>query len=230
MDTASSANTGEADLSVERAEDQPPAPVAATASRNASIPNEFVDERSIGSMPSSSARIADASGCWCRARPRWSRARSARRTPSRPWPASGHRARLELVPLIVDQHQRRPRWSRRPGPRSSLPALAVPTAVGLAAGIDRAVPAPRIAAGRAMSVVPARDRPSVVPARGFAGREALLELGPPVLEAADQYEPLAEAVRRLARPSPRCGAPGSVRAIMPGHPGEGWSDLRDQRC
>jgi len=33
-----------------------------------------------------------------------------------------------------------------------------------------------------------------------------------------------------AQRGPGCGAPGPVCGIMPGHPGEGWSDLRDQRC
>src|SRR5216684_8184525 len=90
--------------------------------------------------------------------------------------------------------------------------------------------AARIAAWRAMSVVSARGPPvGRSSTRVCQGREAFLELGPSVLQVADQYERLAEAVRRPTRRGPwGRGRWGPVRAIMPGHPGEGWSDLRDQ--
>jgi len=65
------------------------------------------------------------------------------------------------------------------------------------AGIDRAVPA--VNRGMAGNVCGLCTWP---PGRSFQheglpGAEAFLELGPSVLEVADQYERLAEAVRRL---------------------------------
>jgi hypothetical protein len=52
----------EADLGMQLADDRPPAPVRSTASRNATSSNAFIEVRSMGSRPSSSARIPGSVG------------------------------------------------------------------------------------------------------------------------------------------------------------------------